>query len=449
MGAFIVLFFTQTASYAQDYVGSFEFDGYTREYEVYLPQNIQANMPLVLSLHGIWNTIGWYKTYTLMHEVADTMGFVIVYPEGIPTPTTGCSWNSGLVDPSKWFPDTDDVSFLSALIDTMKSKWDIDLSRVYCCGFSLGGQMSFRMAGECGYRFAAVAAVCSPLFGLADTWHLVRPMPVLHMAGTADPMLPWEGFGDKWSMEELIEYWVEKNQCTLPADTVSLPDIVPSDNCTVEKISYRNCSGESEVIHYKIIGGGHNWPSSAFPNPFGGNRNMDINANLEILNFFKNYSIQIFNVLNMEILTPSTGDQVSGQTTISWSFEDQPESHAITISWSNNAGRTWQKLWTVQSGDNTYLWDTQLVPDGTKYMLRLVAVGDSTYAWTQSAGTFTVNNPGPALPEIELIDPQNGEVISGEFDITWSAADADGDLLLISLNASSDDGSSWISVLSD
>ena len=154
-------------------------------------------------------------------------------------------------------------------------------------------------------------------------------------------------------------------------------------------------------------------------------------------------------ILNVEILTPSAGDLVSGQTTISWSFDAQPESHTTTISVSDDAGRTWQELWTGQSINNTYSWNTPLVPDGTRYMLRLVAVGDSSFAMAQSAGTFTVNNPGNALPEIELRDPQGGELIRGEFEIKWSAADADDDLLLISLDASIDDGSSWISLMID
>ena len=116
--------------FAQDEISSFEFDGYTRLYEVYLPQNFTSNMPLVVSIHGISETVNWYKTYTRMHETADTMGYVIVYPQGI-----GNSWNAGIVNPNRYFPDTDDVGFISSLIDTMKSHWDIDLSRVYCWDF--------------------------------------------------------------------------------------------------------------------------------------------------------------------------------------------------------------------------------------------------------------------------------------------------------------------------
>ena len=78
-------------SNAQMQTGSFEFEGRTRNYEVYLPQNFQSNMPVVISLHG-YGTIQWYKNYTLLHEFADTSGFITVYPAAINN-----GWNAGLI----------------------------------------------------------------------------------------------------------------------------------------------------------------------------------------------------------------------------------------------------------------------------------------------------------------------------------------------------------------
>ena len=89
---FLLIF--QNISFAQSQTGSFEFDGRTRNYEVYLPQNFQSNLPAIISLHGYTETIAWYKDYTRLHEVADTMGFIVVYPAAIDK-----SWNSGLIAP--------------------------------------------------------------------------------------------------------------------------------------------------------------------------------------------------------------------------------------------------------------------------------------------------------------------------------------------------------------
>ena len=101
---------------------------------------------------------------------------------------------------------------------------------------------------------SAVASVAGTLFGLADSWEPIRPFPIIQMHGTAEErFVPYNGRGDIWSVQKTLEYWLDNNQCTALADTFSFPDIVPSDNCTVQKISWRNCSDESIVIHYKIF----------------------------------------------------------------------------------------------------------------------------------------------------------------------------------------------------
>ena len=117
-------------------------------------------------------------------------------------------------------------------------------------------------------------------------------MPVLHIHGTADSVVPLKGATGWNSVNHTLSQWIDFNGCT-QVDTVSLADLDQIDGCTIEKISYTNCSNESKVIFYKVIKGGHAWPGSTIP-PFHsaeGNRNMDINANVEIWNFFNNYKL--------------------------------------------------------------------------------------------------------------------------------------------------------------
>jgi len=288
--SFIIILFICSISYTQDYTGNFKFDDIIRRFEVYLPQNFEPNMPLVINLHGRWETIQWYKDYTVMHEYADTMGYVLVYPQGTAVSgDPGYSWNAGIRNNGN-FPTTDDVGFISVLIDTIKKHYDIDLSRIYCCGYSLGDAMTNRIAGELGHRIAAIAGIGGPLFGLANSWTFMKPMPVLHMHGTEDTFVPYSGEGDRWPVETAIAYWVNINGCEEPPDSVYLPDIVPEDYCTMLKISYSNCDGGSQVIFYKGIDMGHSWPGSGTTFPREGNKNRDINANVEILKFFGQYT---------------------------------------------------------------------------------------------------------------------------------------------------------------
>ncbi|UCD38508.1 MAG: T9SS type A sorting domain-containing protein [Fidelibacterota bacterium] len=291
-------------SSAQMITGSFELEGITRNYEVHLPQNFQANMPLVIALHGWGATIDVFKTYSVLHQFADTAGFIVAYPEG-----TDLSWNMGIKTcPIRGtLPTVDDVGFISALIDTLYSHYTIDMQRIYSCGYSTGGEMTLRLACQLGQRFAAVASVAGGLYDPAENWHPVRPMSILEFHGTKDdysfyyhPDSTTRAHSPQaWSIPKSLIYWIEKNQCNSIGDTVALPDSAPGDLCTVQKITFSECSDSTEVLHYKIINGGHAWPGSPAEVPyFGteGNRNMDISANAEIWNFFKNYQNPLANL---------------------------------------------------------------------------------------------------------------------------------------------------------
>ena len=48
---------------------------------------------------------------------------------------------------------------------------------------------------------------------------------------------------------------------------------------------------DSKVIFYKVIDGGHSWPYATADYSWSGNRNLDINASVEIWNFLKNYTL--------------------------------------------------------------------------------------------------------------------------------------------------------------
>ena len=45
----------------------------------------------------------------------------------------------------------------------------------------------------------------------------------------------------KNSVEYTLHFYTQKNDCSLQADTVSLPDIDTNDGCIVEKITYKDC----------------------------------------------------------------------------------------------------------------------------------------------------------------------------------------------------------------
>jgi polyhydroxybutyrate depolymerase len=242
-------------------------------------------MPVIFNLHGMWDNATWQMGYTLMNDVADTAGFIAVYPNAIYP-----GFNTGVIDPDFTLPDVDDVGFISAIIDTLVARYDIDMNRVYVCGFSNGAHMTFKLVCQLRHRFAAGASVAGALLNCRTDNCPVGAIPILICNGTRDKTIPYDGGIDgTFSVEETLNFWLNRNNCSLQADTLSLPQLDSTDARRVDKISYTNCSDETEVIFYKVIGGGHNWPSGVFSGIWAGYTTKDINASVEIWNFFKNF----------------------------------------------------------------------------------------------------------------------------------------------------------------
>ena len=295
----ILLFVSQSILHAQIQTDSFEFEGRLRNYMVYLPNNYtgSTNFPLVIYLHCYGWTAQQGMNYTMLNQVADASDFIVVYPSAIP------NWNSGIGDNPSWpTPNVDDVGFINALIDTMSNNYSIDLERVYACGYSNGGVMSYKLACQLSHRIAAIASVGGVIStSTAESCNPVRTVPILQIHGTSDPWVPINGSTGWYSVDQTLSYWTSFNDC-VQVDTTILPDLDPTDGCTVEKVSYTNCSDNSNVVYYKVNNGGHTWPGAGPAGYPAGNTNQDINAGVEIWNFFKNHKLVTHPVVDADAI---------------------------------------------------------------------------------------------------------------------------------------------------
>jgi len=270
-------------SYCQTY--SFMYDAILRDYIVHLPTGYNAinKYPLVINMHGYTSTASQQQTYSQMNVVADTGKFIVVYPDGVNN-----AWNAGFGTN----PTIDDVGFLSAMIDTIKKNFSVDSTKIFSCGLSNGGFMSFRLACELQNKIAAIA----PVSGLmSDSTRLFCqnncPVPLMYFHGTADAVVNYNGALGYVSVDSTIKIWVGKDGCPQTPVITNLPDINSTDGCTVTKYVYSPGQNSSEVIFFKIVNGGHTWPG-AFPVASLGNTNQDIKASGEIWNFFRKHSLQ-------------------------------------------------------------------------------------------------------------------------------------------------------------
>ncbi|MEM6319548.1 MAG: PHB depolymerase family esterase [Bacteroidota bacterium] len=261
-----------------------EIDGLTRKYRLYIPSSYDANepVPLVFNLHGLTSDGGQQQRYSRMNEVAEKNGFIVCYPNG-----KNRAWNVNFPFPSS---KADDVAFIDQLVDHLASSYTIDLNRVYSCGFSNGGYMSYRLACELSDRIVAVASVagtfvpkeignCSPS----------RAVPTLHIHGTADPVVPYWGGLVALSAEETIDFWLDKNDCASDVLKTKLPNISKLDLSRATRYDFKDCSDETSVVLYRVKNGAHTWPGAKI---ITGITNKDFDASTEIWNFFQQYSFE-------------------------------------------------------------------------------------------------------------------------------------------------------------
>lgn len=276
---FLLIGSTHFAS-AQTTTGTIVHDGITRDYIVHLPTNYDDSQsyPFVYNLHGFTSNATQQQLYSGMNSTANENGFIVCYPNGLIS-----SWNVGW----NFGSNSDDVGFLLALVDSLALDYNINTDRLYSCGMSNGGFMSYRLACELSENFAAVASVTGSIVpSMLDQCDPSRSIPVMQIHGTADPTVDYNGSFIGSPIEEVVEFWVEKNGCNPIADTLQLEDINTSDESTVERITYTEGVDGTEVVFYKIEGGAHTWPDASFTI---GVTNRDFNANQEIWNFFNKF----------------------------------------------------------------------------------------------------------------------------------------------------------------
>ena len=124
--------------------------------------------------------------------------------------------------------------------------------------------------------------------------HPSRPVSVLEIHGTDDPLIPFNGGQDNGrdggttdvSVMQVYGFWVSTDGC--PTPTVSqLPDAA-NDGTTTTVHAARPCTGGSAALLYVVNGGGHTWPGGEqyLPAALVGKTSRDFDASETITQFF-------------------------------------------------------------------------------------------------------------------------------------------------------------------
>jgi polyhydroxybutyrate depolymerase len=279
---------------AQDIAKQISIDGVKREYIVHLPPNFtsQKKLPLVLVFHGGGGTAQNSIQFYGMNAIADTANFIVVYPNGIKK-----GWNDGREVKKH---SQDDIGFIRQLLQRLSQDYPVDEQRIFSTGISNGGFFSFTLALRLPDKFRAIAPVCATIAkDIFDTYRPSKPISLLLINGTEDPLVPYEGGkvggklmsrGQCAGTSETIARFLQINQCKSNATQSPMPNADVNDGCTATRFVY-SCDNGQAVQQIKINGGGHTWPGGKhyLGKRLVGRTCRDFSATIEVWNFFRKF----------------------------------------------------------------------------------------------------------------------------------------------------------------
>jgi polyhydroxybutyrate depolymerase len=226
-------------------------DGVTRDFRVFIPENLPDPAPLVVMLHGGFGSSQQAEDSYGWDAAATAHGFVAVYPNGRDRAWNvggGCCGTSGT-------NDVDDVAFITAVVAAVTANVSIDENQVFATGISNGGMMAYRLACATSI-FAAVGPDSTTLLGECPD---PNPVSVIHIHGLADSNVPFDGSEgdgkvtiDGAPVPDVIAIFAAADGCAPATETVA-------GEVTT---SIASCADGRSVELITIAGAGHQWPGS-------------------------------------------------------------------------------------------------------------------------------------------------------------------------------------------
>jgi polyhydroxybutyrate depolymerase len=226
-------------------------DGRARTFLLYRPVRLATPTALVVMLHGGFGSGEQAESSYGWDAMADREGFVVAYPDGL-----NRAWNvGGGCCGAPGSTNVDDVAFITTMVSTIGQSVPLDRTRVYATGISNGGMLAYRLACDTDV-FAAIGPDSATLLGACPSPH---PVSVLHIHGTADRNIPYDGSPgegvariDGPPVPDVIAMWRATDRCGPPAAT------------TVGAVmtSLATCPHGRAVELITIDGAGHQWPGA-------------------------------------------------------------------------------------------------------------------------------------------------------------------------------------------
>jgi len=273
------------------------------------PSAANALRPLIILLHGHGGSAEFMLgqvpilgyTAPAWRLLAEREGFMVIAPNGVDGADGNSAWNDCRADAAS-NSTTDDVGFISALIDSAIREHRADPKRIYVYGYSNGGGLAYRLGIELGPRLAAIGvqSMLMPTHSSCKPPAFALPLFVSH--GTLDRIAPYDGGamggtglkgrGTGMSAEESVAIW--RRLAALPEKpaTYVYPHRNPSDPTSATRFVWGDDPHGLQVYFLRIEGGGHVHASKTeeFPQELSklvGEMNHDVDSVEDAWSFFK------------------------------------------------------------------------------------------------------------------------------------------------------------------
>lgn len=244
---------------AQTTLHTLEHAGEQRTYHLTVPAGYDSAhpAPLLIALHPFGSSGRAMEALTGLDRAAEEAGFLVAYPDSL-----DLTWNDGRpeVDDSLLLQWTDDLGFVSALLDELTDDYSLDPDRIMLAGFGSGGLLAYRLACEQPEVFSWVAVVSALPWGYLPSLCPAGTAPrnLLIALGSADPSYP---AGGRWtgdstdddlmrtmSVTETLSFWQERAGC----------DTEPEQTGRVTH--YTDCAEGRSLAFFDEEGVGASWP---------------------------------------------------------------------------------------------------------------------------------------------------------------------------------------------
>lgn len=241
-----------------------------RPYEVQIPGKYDPAQPtpVLLLLHG-YSVDGFTQVAYFQASVwAESKGWLLAYPDGTVDQMGNRFWNATDGCCNLYGATVDDVAYLTAVLDDLQARFNVDPKRIWLLGHSNGGFMSHRLACEIGDRIAGIVSLAGMTWKDPAKCPAAAKVNILQIHGTADQTIVYDGNQYYPSAPTTVALWAQKNGCT-GALTDDAPLDLDSQQAGTEthRQHTAGCPAGGAVDFWTITGAGHipNLSGADFP----------------------------------------------------------------------------------------------------------------------------------------------------------------------------------------